>query len=90
MKPQFIIIAILIMIKVIGVASRANADYFCNYKDKDYGFSYDSDGLNEHGQKSLLKFSQDSQCNKKKDETHSENVYIADVQKTEQINIANK
>ena len=35
MKPQFIIIAILITLKVIGVASRAKADtvYFtCNYK----------------------------------------------------------
>ncbi len=66
MKPQLIIIAILIMIKVIGVASRANADSFmCNYSDKDYGFGYDSDGLNEYGQKSILKIAQDSQCNKK-------------------------
>ena len=47
MKPQFIIIAILITLKVIGVASRANADYFCHYKDKDYGFGYNSDGFNE-------------------------------------------
>ena len=65
MNSRFIIIAILIFIKVIGVASRANADYFCNYKDKDYGFGYDSDGLNENGQKSLLKIAQDSQCNKR-------------------------
>ena len=49
MKPQFIIIAILITLKVIGVASRANADYFCHYKDKDYGFGYNSDGFSEHG-----------------------------------------
>ena len=28
MKPQFIIIAILIIIKVIGVAGRANADSY--------------------------------------------------------------
>jgi hypothetical protein len=65
MKSQFIIIAILITLKVIGVASRANADYFCHYKDKDYGISYNSDGFNEHGQKSLLRFAQDSECNKK-------------------------
>tara|TARA_B100000787_G_C15937375_1_gene183449 strand:- start:281 stop:508 length:228 start_codon:yes stop_codon:yes gene_type:complete len=64
MKPQFIIIAILITLKVIGVASRANA-YYCHYKDKDYGFGYNSDGFNEHGQKSILKIAQDSQCNKK-------------------------
>jgi len=65
MKPQFMIIAILIILKVIGVASRANADYFCHYKDKDYGFGYNSDGFNEHEQKSILKIAQDSQCNKK-------------------------
>mgnify|MGYP006919334844 CR=1 FL=1 len=65
MKSQVIIIAILIMVKVIGVASRANADYFCNYKDKDYGFGYNSHGFNEHGQKSILKIAQVSQCNKK-------------------------
>ena len=68
MKPQFIIIAILIILKVIGVASRANADYFCNYKDKDYGFGYDSDGFNEKGQKSILKIAQDSQCNKSRND----------------------
>ena len=65
MKPQLMIIVILIILKVIGVANRANADYFCHYKDKDYGIGYNSDGLNEHGQKSLLRFAQDSECNKK-------------------------
>ena len=66
MKHQFIIIAILIILKVIGVASRANAENFmCNYNDRDYGFGYNSEGLNEHGQKSLLRFAQDSECNKK-------------------------
>ena len=70
MKPQFMIIAILIILKVIGVASRANADYFCNYKDKDYGFGYDSDGLNEHGRKSILKIFQDYECNKKMDDLY--------------------
>ena len=37
MKPQFIIIAILIALKVIGVASRAKADtvdFACNTKEE--------------------------------------------------------
>lgn len=64
MKPQLIIIAILIILKGIGVASRANAYTPCFNNDRDYGFGYDSDGLNEHGQKSIEKIAQESACNK--------------------------
>ena len=44
MKPQFIIIAILIMIKVIGVASHARAD--SSYKDY-----FDSPAFKEQSEK---------------------------------------
>jgi len=64
MKPQFIIIAILITLKIIGVASRANADVNpCFYNNTDYGYGYNSEGLNEYGQKSILRFAQDLECN---------------------------
>ena len=64
MKPQFLIIAILIILKVIGVASRANADVNpCFNQNTDYGYGYNSEGLNEHGQKSILRFAEESECN---------------------------
>ena len=55
------------MIKVVGVASHARAS-FCESKhnntDTFYGYGYDSDGLNEHGQMSINKMAEDSACNK--------------------------
>ena len=65
MNSRFIIIAILIFIKVIGVASRARADFLCNDYAKGYGYSYTSDGLNEWRQKSIHKFAEDSKCNER-------------------------
>ena len=67
MNSRFIIIAILIFIKVIGIASHAKADFLCNnyVKDFGYGYGYDSDGLNEHGQMSIHKMAEDSACNKR-------------------------
>ena len=73
MNSRFIIIAILIFIKVIGIASHAKADFFCNNyvkgfgnSDYPYGYGYDSDGLNVFGQKSILKFAEDSYCNERR------------------------
>ena len=83
MNSRFIIVAILIFIKVIGIASHARANYTCtaygfdvssNYTSyKDYNNSFDSDGflepyLNEHGQKSILGIAVDSACAKKERE----------------------
>ena len=74
MNSRFIIIAILIFIKVIGVASHARADFLCNdyvkdfeyiYNYNSYGYGYDSDGLNVFGQKSIHKFAEDSKCNER-------------------------
>ena len=65
MNSRFIIVAILIMIKVIGVVSHARANFLCHYKNTDYEYGYDSNGLNEHGQLSILRIAQDSACNKK-------------------------
>ena len=62
------------MIKVVGVASHARANYTtCNYMYKEYINSFDLDGfiepyLNERGQKSILGIavdSADSACAKK-------------------------
>ena len=68
MNSRFIIIAILILVKVVGVASHARAS-FCesmhNNTDTFYGYGYDSDGLNEHGQMSIHKMAEVSACNKR-------------------------
>tara|TARA_B100000959_G_scaffold138518_1_gene145595 strand:+ start:268 stop:519 length:252 start_codon:yes stop_codon:yes gene_type:complete len=68
MKYKFIIIAILIFLKIIGIASHAKAGYFsyglCDYSN-DYGFGYDNNGLNEFGQKSIGRIIEESQCNEK-------------------------
>ena len=66
MKSQFILIAILIFVKVIGIASHAKASYFgeCDYSNN-YGIGYDYNGLNEFGQKSIGRIIEESQCNEK-------------------------
>ena len=68
MNYKFIIIAILIFLKIIGIASHARASYFysslCNYSNN-YGIGYDDNGFNEFGQKSIGRIIEESQCNEK-------------------------
>ena len=66
MNYKFIIIAILIFLKIIGIASHAKASYFgeCDYSNN-YGIGYDNNGFNEFGQKSIGRIIEESQCNEK-------------------------
>ena len=66
MKSFLIAFIIYLIIKVFLITNHANAivNPSCLYdKNTDYGFGYDSDGLNEYGQMSILKFAEDSYCN---------------------------
>ncbi len=64
MNTRFIIIAILIFVKIIGVASYAKANYFCNYSNN-YGNSYDYHGISEDGKKSIQRFFEEAACNER-------------------------
>ena len=63
MNSRFIIIAILILVKVVGVASHARAHYLCDlwsdYNNIDYGYGYDAEWMNSH------KMAEVSACNKR-------------------------
>ena len=61
MKSFLIAFIIYLIIKVFLITNHANADINpCFYnKNTDYGFGYDSDGLNQYGQISILKFAED-------------------------------
>ena len=71
MNSKNIIIAILIFIKVIGVASHAKANYFCNYSNN-YGDSYDSYGISEYGKKSIQRFFEEATCNERQNERQND------------------
>ena len=64
MNSKIIIIAILIFVKIIGVASHAKANYYCNYSNN-YGNGYDSYGISEDGRKSIQRFFEEAKCNER-------------------------
>jgi len=64
MKNYLLVFIIYLIIKVIFIAAPANAKMNpCFYNDTDYGYGYNSEGLNKFGQKSILRFAQESECN---------------------------
>ena len=67
MSSRFIIIAILILVKVVGVASHAKANFFCNYSNN-YGNGYDSYGISEDGEKSIQRFFEEATCNERQND----------------------
>ena len=71
MNSKIIIIAILIFIKVIGVASHAKADFFCNYSNN-YGDRYDSYGISEYGKKSIQRFFEEATCNERQNDFYKD------------------
>ena len=64
MKNYLLVFIIYLIIKVVVITAPANADVNpCFYNNTDYGHGYNSEGLNKYGQKSILRFSQESECN---------------------------
>ena len=54
MKNYLLVFIIYLIIKVIFIAAPANAKMNpCFYNDTDYGYGYNSEGLNKFGQKSI-------------------------------------
>ncbi len=65
MKNYLLVFIIYLIVKVFVITNYANADVNpCFYNNTDYGYGYNSEGSNEHGQKSFLRFAQESKCNK--------------------------
>ena len=72
MNSKIIIITILILVKVVGVASYSRADetfaqyaWICGYNSWSSECGYNPEALNIWGQKSINKFAEDSYFNKR-------------------------